>query len=177
MQNRRHIVLIGPMGSGKSTLGRVLATRLQLPFVDVDADIVAAAGMSIPAIFTAEGEAGFRQRESLALAAALTSAPSVIATGGGAVLCADNRAAIQTAAAVVYLHVSADAQLRRIGGDSNRPLLTTEAPAQRLAALQAQREPLYRQLATCTIDTSTQTPDQLAADVLRHLHSLQESCA
>ena len=103
MQNRDHVVLVGPMGSGKSTLGRALAARLARPFVDVDARIEADAGCSIAALFAAEGEAGFRAREARVLAAVLGGPAAVIATGGGAVLAEANRTAMRAAGVVVYL--------------------------------------------------------------------------
>lgn len=163
MQQHSRIILIGPMGSGKSTLGLALAERLGLGFIDVDQRIVAAAGRSVPAIFEAEGEPGFRRRETDALLAALHEAPAVIATGGGAVLALANREAIRAAGCVVYLHIAPDEQLRRVAGDRNRPLLDHADPAGQLARLQAQREPLYRELADFTVDTSAQTSEQLAA--------------
>ena len=171
---KQHIILVGPMGSGKSTLGAALAARLGLGFVDVDACIVAIAGMSIPDIFATEGEAGFRDREAQALADALAHQPAVVATGGGAVLRQANRDAMQAVGCVVYLHVSTQEQLRRIEGDRNRPLLGSDAPAQRLAELQSQREPLYRQIANLVIDTSVQTPEQLAAALVLRLHALKD---
>ena len=174
---KQHIVLIGPMGSGKSTLGAALAARLGLGFIDVDSRIVALAGMSIPQIFATEGEIGFRDREAQALADALAAKPAVIATGGGAVLRQANRTAMQATSCVVYLHVDAAEQLRRIQGDRNRPLLGSDAPAQRLAELQTLREPLYRQIADYVIDTSVQTPEQLAAALVLRLHSPQDSRA
>lgn len=165
------------MGSGKSTLGAALAARLGLVFIDVDANIVAAAGQSIPEIFAAEGEAGFRDREAQALTDAIAATPAVIATGGGAVLRQANRTAMQAAGYVVYLHVDAAEQLRRIHGDRNRPLLGNDAPAQRLADLQTLREPLYRQIADCVIDASVQTPEQLAAALVLRLHTLKDARA
>ncbi|MDE2406939.1 MAG: shikimate kinase [Xanthomonadaceae bacterium] len=169
MQNHAHILLVGPMGSGKSTLGPALAARLGLAFLDLDAAIVAKAGISIPALFASEGEAGFRDRETQALADALQGAPAVIATGGGAVLREANRKAMQAAGTVVYLHVSPAEQLRRVSGDGNRPLLAGDAPAQRLAELQALREPWYREIADLIVDTSVQTPGQLAAALVLRL--------
>lgn len=163
MQQLSHILLIGPMGSGKSTLGAPLAARLGLGFIDVDARIVATAGLSIPVIFDREGEAGFRTRETTALLEALREPPAVIATGGGAVLAEANRGAIRASGCVVYLHIHPDEQLRRVAGDHNRPLLDHIDPAGQLARLQAQREPLYRALADLTVDTSAQTSEQLAA--------------
>lgn len=174
MQQASHILLIGPMGSGKSTLGQALAARLGLGFIDVDARIVAATGLSIPAIFEAEGEAGFRSRETAALLAALQEPPAVIATGGGIVLADANREAIRAAGFVIYLHIHPDEQLRRVAGDHNRPLLDHADPAGQLARLQAQREPLYRALADLTVDTSAQTSEQLAAALALRLPQLRD---
>src|SRR6187402_168762 len=119
MRNAGHIILVGPMGSGKSTLGRGLATRLGLAFVDVDARIEAGAGHDIPSIFASEGEAGFRERETLALAEALAGESAVIATGGGAVLAGANRTAMREAGHVVYLQVDAVTQLARLAGETS----------------------------------------------------------
>ena len=174
MQQLPRILLIGPMGSGKSTLGEALAARLGLDFIDVDARIVGAAGMAIPAIFETEGEAGFRKRETDALLAALREAPAVIATGGGVVLAEANRDAIREAGLVVYLHIHPDEQLRRVAGDSNRPLLDPTDPAGQLARLQAQREPLYRELADLTVDSSAQTSEQLAAALALRLTQMRD---
>lgn len=163
MQNREHIVLVGPMGSGKSTLGRALAARLARPYVDVDARIEADAGRSIAALFAAEGEAGFRAREARVLAAVLGEPAAVIATGGGAVLAEPNRTAMRDAGIVVYLQVDAATQLARLQGDASRPLLQAADRAQRLAQLQAQREPLYRAAAHLLFDASRLAPEAAAA--------------
>lgn len=172
---RRNIVLVGPMGSGKSHVGRLLAQRLGLELVDVDARIEAGAGMPIPAIFAAEGEAGFRSRERAMLAQALALDGQVIATGGGAVLDAGNRAAMQAAGWVVYLHVEADEQLRRLAGDRGRPLLAHEDRAQRLRELQAVREPLYREVAGLVFETSGRTAAWIA-DALTARFNQREDC-
>ena len=157
-----NVVLVGPMGSGKSHVGRLLASRLGLDFVDVDARIEADAGMPIAAIFASEGEAGFRARESRVLADMLPRQGQVIATGGGAVLDAGNRAAIRSARLVVYLQVDPAEQLRRLADDGSRPLLDVDDRARRLAELQALREPLYREVASLVSDTSTRSPDDVA---------------
>ena len=157
-----NVVLVGPMGSGKSHVGGLLAARLGMDFVDLDARIEAEAGMPINAIFASEGEAGFRARESRALAEALARDGQVIATGGGAVLDAGNRAAMRARGHVVYLQVEAGEQLRRIGADNGRPLLDVPDRAQRLADLQALREPLYREVADLVFDTGTQSPERIA---------------
>lgn len=162
------------MGSGKSTLGQALAVRLGRSFIDLDARIAAAAGCTIPAIFEAEGEAGFREHEADALRAALAEAPAVIASGGGAVLRPDNRAAMRQAATVVYLQIDAATQLARLAGDRDRPLLQATDPAQTLARLQAQREPLYRACAHLLFDTGTLAPEAAAAALARCLQTLQD---
>lgn len=159
------LVLVGPMGSGKTAVGRQLAARLGRPFVDVDDAIEALAGKPITAIFADEGEDGFRRRECLALAAALSTPTQVIATGGGAVLDASNRAALAGAATVVYLRVDPDEQLNRVAGDLRRPLLDVANRGQRLADLQAQRESMYLEVADVVFDTSGHTPAS-AADAL-----------
>lgn len=168
MRNARNLILVGPMGSGKSAIGRLLAARLARGFVDVDARIEAQCGMTIPDIFTTEGEAGFRIRESRALADALAHEGQVVATGGGAVLDAGNRAAMTAAGTVIYLQVEPREQLLRVAGDTPRPLLDVADRGQRLACLQVQREPLYRQIAELVFDTSGQTPHG-AADALAAL--------
>ncbi|WP_240126664.1 shikimate kinase [Thermomonas alba] len=173
MRARPHILLIGPMGAGKTTLGRLLAAHLARPFVDLDARIEADAGQTIAAIFAQEGEAGFRRREAQALATALDGAPAVIATGGGAVLDAGNRAAMRAAATVVYLTVDPAIQLARLREDTRRPLLQTADPAATLAALQAQREPLYRETAHLTFDASLLMPDAAAHALADRLATLE----
>ena len=157
-----NVVLVGPMGSGKSHVGRLLAARLGLAFADVDSRIEADAGMPIPAIFASEGEAGFRARESRVLADMLQRQGQVIATGGGAVLDAGNRAAIRSAGLVVYLQVDLAEQLRRLAGDASRPLLDVDDRACRLAELHALREPLYREVADLVFETSRKSPEDVA---------------
>lgn len=175
--NRRNVVLVGPMGSGKSHVGRLLAARLGMAFVDLDARIADAAGMPIPAIFASEGEAGFRERERAALADALAREDQVVATGGGAVLDAGNRAAMRAAASVVYLQVALDEQLRRLAGDTGRPLLQGVDRAQRLAQLQEQREPLYREIADLAFDTAAVTPERVADALAAWFHHHEEARA
>jgi len=170
MRNDGHLLLVGPMGSGKTHVGRLLAARLGWAFVDLDAAIVAAAGKPIPAIFEDEGEAAFRVHESRALSTALAQPRQVIATGGGAVLDPANRAAMQDAGRIVYLQVAPDEQLRRLADDRERPLLAVADRAARLATLQAEREPLYRAVADLAFDTDGRTPERIAEALAALLH-------
>lgn len=164
-----HIVLVGPMGAGKSSIGRLLAARMQYAFVDLDICIEAEAGTTITSIFANEGETGFRSREYRALRDALAKPEaSVIATGGGAVLDDRNRRVMRDAGIVVYLQVESAMQLQRLQGDGTRPLLATANPAQRLADLQDMREPLYREVADIIFDTTSHSPEA-AADALAAL--------
>lgn len=159
MKPDANIVLIGPMGAGKSVLGRRLAERFGLRFVDVDQVIATRTGADIPTIFAHEGEAGFRAREKAALAELCAQQGQVIATGGGAVLAADNRAALRAAGLVVWLRASIEQQLARVGRDRNRPLLHVEDPRARLRELARVREPLYAQIADLEFDSDGLTAD------------------
>src|SRR5690606_31582620 len=123
MESAPNLVLVGPMGAGKSAIGRRLAERLGLPFADVDEDIEAATGASIPVIFDCEGEAGFRARERSTLAARLAGEALVLATGGGAVLDPGNRRLLRERGYVVWLRSRVETQLERLGRCGNRPLL------------------------------------------------------
>lgn len=174
---RPHVVLVGPMGAGKSRVGALLAARLGLAFVDLDARIEADAGHAIATLFAAEGEAGFRQREACALGATLAGAAAVVATGGGAVLEAANRLAMREAGCVVYLQVDPALQLDRLAGDAHRPLLQVEDRAQRLADLQAQREPLYREVAHLVFDTSPHSAEAAAQALAARLATPPRACA
>jgi len=142
-----HLALIGPMGSGKSSIGRVLASHLNRRFVDLDRMIEEHAGASIPLIFDMEGEAGFRRRERAMLARQLEGQGAVIACGGGVVLDADNRSALRSRSFVVYLVASVDEQMVRLARDRTRPLLQVDDRRAGLMLLAAHRDPLYRELA------------------------------
>src|SRR3984957_17744873 len=140
----RSIVLVGMMGVGKSSIGRRLAARLGVPFVDADAEIEKAAGMSITDIFARQGEADFRSGEARVIARLLDGGPQVLATGGGAVMNADTRAAIKAKGVSIWLTADVDVLMRRIHKRRHeRPMLQAADPAARLRELLAEREPVY----------------------------------
>ena len=153
MKTPGSLFLTGPMGAGKSTIGRQLSKQLGLPFHDSDHEIEARTGVDIPLIFDLEGEAGFRIRESVVIDE-LTQLPGIVlATGGGAILDPDNREHLGSRGKVIYLHASVKQQLKRTRMDRNRPLLQTDDPRARLEELMAIRDPLYRGIASVVIDT------------------------
>lgn len=148
------MVLVGPMGSGKSAVGRALADRLARPFIDLDDVIVEAAGQSIPEIFEHEGEPGFRAHETDVLRAGLAADPSVIATGGGVVTIDANRSMLADGRSlVVWLVADLDTLVRRVGDGRGRPLLDGDVRTE-LAATVSAREPLYAEVADVRIDTT-----------------------
>lgn len=153
MNSRTNVFLIGPMGAGKTTIGRQLARALRLDFVDSDQEIEIRTGASIPWIFDLEGEVGFRQRESAVIAALTQRQGIVLATGGGVVLDAANRDHLKARGLVVYLCAPLEQLLARTAKDRNRPLLQTEDPRGRLEELLRLRDPLYRATADVIIDT------------------------
>jgi shikimate kinase len=153
MKTPGSLFLTGPMGAGKSTIGRQLSRQLRMAFYDSDREIENRTGVDIPLIFELEGEQGFRKRERLIIDE-LTSLPNIIlATGGGAILESDNRERLAERGLVIYLHASVNQQLARTKHDRNRPLLQTDNPRQRLEELMQVRDPLYREIADLVIDT------------------------
>jgi shikimate kinase len=161
------LVLVGPPGSGKSTVGRVLAERLGLPFRDTDEDIERMAGKPIPEIFVDEGEPHFRQLEREAVAAAAADFPGVLALGGGAVTAPATRAVLAPLP-VVFLEVPLADAVKRVGLDAPRPLLAVN-PRARWRELMEARRPLYLEVATAVVDTQDRTPEQVADAVLEAL--------
>ncbi len=165
-----NLILIGPMGAGKSTVGRRLADALHRAFVDSDTEIERRTGVGIPLIFELEGEAGFRAREAAMIAELGQQSGIVLATGGGAVLDPASRAALAAAGTVIYLRTSVAEQLRRVGRDRNRPLLAGGDPRTRLSELLLVREPLYRSVADLIIDTDGSYPRAVAERILGALN-------
>ena len=162
MSGPGHLFLVGFMGAGKSTVGRLVAERLARPFLDLDALIEADAGLPVSRIFTEQGEESFRNRESAALHSMSDQAPSVVACGGGIVLRSENRALLKELGSVVYLEVSAGEALARIGDVSSRPLLAGGGGSLAATSLLAARESLYRSVADLVIDTEGHSPTEVA---------------
>lgn len=153
-----NLILVGPMGAGKTSIGRRLAERFSLEFHDVDHAVTERSGASIATIFEHVGEAGFREREKAALACLLAGDGRLVSTGGGAVLDPDNRRLMRERGFVVYLHASVACQLKRVGRDQARPLLQRVDREQVLHELAAIRGPLYAELADLMLDTDGLSP-------------------
>lgn len=168
-----NIYLIGLMGSGKTTLGRMLARKQNREFIDVDHELVKRTGVAIPVIFEVEGESGFRKREAELIHEISLRENLVVATGGGAILDPENRSAMHRSGIVIYLHVALPILFARTRRDTNRPLLQVADPMKRLEELYAQRDPLYREIASIIIDSSGGTSSQVLKRIEREL----EMCA
>ncbi len=166
------VILVGPMGAGKSTIGRLLAKELHLSFKDSDKEIEQRTGADIPWIFDVEGEQGFREREQAVIAELCELGGMVLATGGGAVMRAENRAALSRAGRVVYLHASVEQQLERTSRDRNRPLLRAADPRRVLTELFAARDPLYREIADVIVETDERPPRLVVQEILDRLQAL-----
>jgi len=169
MQHAGNVYLVGMMGAGKSTVGRTLARRLKLRFIDSDVEIEARCGVKIPVIFEIEGEAGFRMREMQAIAELTQLEGIVLATGGGAVLMEENRRLLAAHGTVVYLRATPEHLFERVRQDRSRPLLATGDPLARLRQLYRERDPLYREVADLVVDTGRQSVQVLARGLLEQL--------
>ncbi len=166
-----NIFLVGPMGAGKTTIGRQLATALKLDFEDSDREIQRRTGVDIPVIFEYEGEEGFRVREQKVIEELTQREGIVLATGGGAILSEDNRRCLASRGIVVYLYCSPEQQFERTARDRNRPLLQTEDPLERLRGLMEVRDPLYRSTADIVVSTEKRS----ASSVSREIRELLEA--
>jgi shikimate kinase len=169
MLGKRSVFLIGPMGSGKSAVGRLLARMLDATFHDSDAEIERRTGVDISYIFEREGETGFRQREREVIDGLTQLEPVVLATGGGAVLLAENRHNLAERGVVVYLQASVEQQVRRVQRARHRPLLVNVDPATKLKQLMDERESLYLGIADMTVPTDGRKVQSVAEEILRGL--------
>jgi shikimate kinase len=165
------IILIGPMGAGKSTIGRLLARLLALPFKDSDAEIEERCGADIPWIFDVEGEEGFRLRETAVLKSLCKESALILATGGGIILNEENRALISQADIVIYLVADIEQLVKRTEKDKKRPLLQVADPEQKIRQLISERDALYREVATRIVMTDARSPKILAKQIAANILS------
>ena len=177
MKETENVFLVGPMGAGKTTVGRLLARDLGLMFLDSDHEIEKGANASISWIFDIEGEAGFRRRESRMIAELTERQEVLLATGGGAVLDPGNRNLLQDRGIVVYLYVSLEAQLSRKLKDENRPLLRTGNREQRIRELYETRHPIYSELADIRVEAKRRYPHLVSRAVKRELNRYRTGSA
>ncbi|HKM16553.1 MAG TPA: shikimate kinase AroK [Marinospirillum sp.] len=164
-----NIFLIGSMGAGKSTLGRLLATALKRPFYDSDKVIEERCGASIPWIFDLEGEEGFREREIQTIDDLTQLKGIILSTGGGSVIKPENRQHLKERGVVIFLRTTVEQQLLRTSNDRNRPLLQTDDPRAKLDALKKVRDPLYLATAHIVVDTDQRPPRQVMLDIKAQL--------
>ncbi|HVN41846.1 MAG TPA: shikimate kinase AroK [Steroidobacteraceae bacterium] len=169
MLGKRNIFLVGPMGSGKSAVGRILARMVDAPFMDSDAEIEKRTGVDISYIFEKEGEARFRQRERETLEALTQIEPLVLATGGGAILLPENRELLAKRGCVVYLITSVEQQAHRVSHARHRPLLANVDPEAKLRQLMAEREPLYTSVADLKVTTDGRKIQAVAEEIVKGL--------
>ena len=167
-----NIFLVGPMGAGKSTVGRQLAKALGRDFYDSDKEIEKRTGVSISWIFEMEGEAGFRAREQKVIDDLTQLKDIVLATGGGAVLSDDNRRALRSRGNVIYLSASAEQLFRRTSKDKTRPLLQTDDPKQQIISLLEERDPLYKNVADIELRTGDQSIQHAVTEVIKQLENV-----
>jgi shikimate kinase len=161
------LFLIGMMGAGKSTVGRLLARRCGFDFIDCDRELEARSGVSVATIFELEGEESFRRREAMLIDELTQRARTVLATGGGAILSDENRRHLRERGLVIYLRASVDEILRRTQKDRARPLLQTADRRGRIAQLLAEREALYEQVAHVAVQSSSGNPNRLVAKLMQ----------
>ena len=164
-----NLIIVGMMGAGKTTIGRLLARRLKRLFYDSDQEIERRCGVRIPVIFDIEGEIGFRVRETQVIAELCAIDETVLATGGGAVLAEENRRRLAAHGIVIYLHARPGHLWQRVRHDRNRPLLATPDPQKKFEDLYAVRDPLYREVADIVLDTGKQSVQTLTKDLLARL--------
>ncbi len=175
MREPSNVFLVGPMGVGKSTIGRLLASQLNMPFFDSDREIEFVTGADIPWIFDVEGEKGFRIREARMIDTLTQRQSIILATGGGAILNEQSREFLRSRGVVVYLRATINQQLERTCKDKNRPLLQTENPMAKIKELFKIREPLYRETAHIIVDTSRRSPRSVSQEIARQLEAFHGS--
>ena len=170
INQKGNIILIGPMGSGKTSTGRMLAKEMGYAFADTDEEVTKRTGVSIAYIFDVEGEEGFRKRECLALKECLNDNNTILSTGGGIVLSKENRDLLQDSGTVVYLQTSIRSQVKRTASTNNRPLLQNKDPEETLEKLMLTRAPLYEEIADITIMTDNKSLQEMSKEIQRAIN-------
>ena len=170
INQKGNIILIGPMGSGKTSTGRMLAKEMGYAFADTDEEVTKRTGVSIAYIFDVEGEEGFRKRECLALKECLNDNNTILSTGGGIVLSKENRDLLQDRGTVVYLQTSIRFQVTRTVSNNNRPLLQNKDPKETLEKLMLTRAPLYEEIADITIMTDNKSLQEMSKEIQRAIN-------
>ena len=170
INQKGNIILIGPMGSGKTSTGKMLAKEMGYVFLDTDEEVTKRTGVSIAYIFDVEGEEGFRKRECLALKECLNDNNTVLSTGGGIVLSKENRDLLQDRGTVVYLQTSIRSQVKRTASTNNRPLLQNKDPEETLEKLMLTRAPLYEEIADITIMTDNKSLQEMSKEIQRAIN-------
>ncbi len=170
INQKGNIILIGPMGSGKTSTGRMLAKEMGYAFADTDEEVTKRTGVSIAYIFDVEGEEGFRKRECLALKECLNDNNTILSTGGGIVLSKENRDLLQDRGTVVYLQTSIRSQVKRTASTNNRPLLQNNDPEETLEKLMLTRAPLYEEIADITIMTDNKSLQEMSKEIQRAIN-------
>ena len=170
INQKGNIILIGPMGSGKTSTGKMLAKEMGYVFADTDEEVTKRTGVSIAYIFDVEGEEGFRKRECLALKECLNDNNKVLSTGGGIVLSKENRDLLQDRGTVVYLQTSIRFQVKRTASTNNRPLLQNKDPEETLEKLMLTRAPLYEEIADITIMTDNKSLQEMSKEIQRAIN-------
>ena len=172
------LILIGPTGAGKTTVGRLLATKLNLPFLDLDEEIEARCGADIPWIFDVEGEAGFREREARVFAELIDQGAVVVSTGAGVVLRPENQHLLQRHQDhVIWLQADLKTQFNRLKNDKNRPLLQVADPKAKLKAMASEREPLYRTYSSIQVQTRRTNPSIVVRQIIEHIEGQSDENA
>ena len=170
INQKGNIILIGPMGSGKTSTGRMLAKEMGYAFADTDEEVTKRTGVSIAYIFDVEGEEGFRKRECSALKECLNDNNTILSTGGGIVLSKENRDLLQDRGTVVYLQTSIRSQVKRTASTNNRPLLQNNDPEETLEKLMLTRAPLYEEIADITIMTDNKSLQEMSKEIQRAIN-------
>ena len=170
INQKGNIILIGPMGSGKTSTGKMLAKEMGYVFLDTDEEVTKRTGVSIAYIFDVEGEEGFRKRECLVLKECLNGNNTVVSTGGGIVLSKENRELLQVRGMVVYLQTSIRTQVKRTASTNNRPLLQNKDPEETLEKLMLTRAPLYEEIADITIMTDNKSLQEMSKEIQRAIN-------